>query len=74
MYLFTGTVIIKATARESANPHQKRNDVAVTSKAFGIMNSTVLSTNSIEEIETVSVAIVILIASFAVDVCFRTPL
>ena len=64
---------INANDSESASPHQKRNDVAVTSSAFGIINSIVLSINSIVVIEIVSVAIVILIASFDVAVCFRTP-
>jgi len=63
MYLFTGTVTIKASDNDRAKPHQKRNDVAVTSNALGMMNSIVLSISSIVAIETVSVAMVILMAS-----------
>jgi len=73
MYLFSGTVTINAIRRETASPHQNRGDVAVTINAFGIRNSMMLSTVSIEAIETVSVAAVILIASLALVVCLRTP-
>lgn len=73
MYLFTGTVITNAIDKESANPHQKRNDAAVTRSALGIINSIALSTNSIVAMETVSVAAVILIASLELKACLRTP-
>lgn len=63
MYRLTGTVTIKAIVRAKAKPHQNRNDAAVTIKAFGISNSIKLSTISIEAIDTVSVAMVIFIAS-----------
>jgi hypothetical protein len=59
----TGTVTMKAIERDRASPHQNLGIAAVTTKAFGIRNSMVLSTISIEVIDTVSVAAVIFIAS-----------
>ena len=64
---------MKAIMRDRASPHQNLGEAAVTNSAFGIINSIVLSTISIDVIETVSVARVILTASFDVPVCFRTP-
>ncbi len=65
--------MINAIANDNASPLQNLGSEAVTSKAFGIMNSIVLSTSSIVAIEAVSVAAVILMASFVEPACFLTP-
>lgn len=67
MYRLTGTVTTKAIASAKARPHQNRKDAAVTTRALGIMNSIMLSINSIDVIDTVSVAKVIFIASLVVE-------
>jgi hypothetical protein len=73
MYLLIGTVITKAMPRDKASPHQNLGCAGLTSNAFGIRNSTVLSTTSIVAIDTVSVAAVIFIDSFTLSTCFLTP-
>jgi hypothetical protein len=61
-----------AIVSDRARPHQNRNDVAVTTRAFGIRNSIVLSTTSIVAMEVVSVAAVIFTASDDERVSFLT--